>query len=190
MKKIIIGSIVVGLILIIGIATIVLSVVPIGLNTVIERPNEITIIYAKTKDLSPDYLTYRDRYEEDSKVISNFYSIFCHAFEQKTLSAIFNGELNEGLEENYLSKGSNYVANNSSSEEKITIIFKYSKAQKIKDYEYKALFFEISSLNDRKPQVFGASSSVTISSSYYYYNYYYSGKANFNKLYNFIESLV
>ena len=190
MKKIIIGSIVTGLILVIGITTIVLALVPTGMNYVIQRPNEIVIVYSKTKDFSPDALVYRDRNEEDAIVISNFYSTFCHAFEQKTLSAIFNGELNKGLEENYLDKGSNYVNINSNEENKITICFKYSSKQKIKNYEYDKLFFEISNKNAREDIIFGVGSSFSVSNSHAYYNYYYKGKANFHNLFNFIENLV
>lgn len=190
MKKIIISSVVAGIVLIIGIATIVLALVPTGMNSTIQMPNEITIVYSKTKDMSPDALVYRDRDSDDAKVIANFYSVFCHCFEQKTLSAIFNGELNKGVEENYLDKGSQYVKNNSSEEDKITICFKYSKKQKINNYEYNYLFFEISNNNKREDSVFGANTSFSISNNYYYYNYYYSGKANFYNLYNFIENLI
>ena len=190
MKKIIIGSIVIGLVLIIGITTVILAIVPTGLNDVIERPDEITIVYSKTKDLSPDALTYRDRDAADKDVISNIYSIFCHAFEQKTLNAIFNGEVNEEMKENYLDKGSKYISSNADETDKVTICFKYQNKQKIKNYEYKYMFFEISNKDKREEQIFGVSSSFTTSNNYYYYNYYYSGKANFNKLFNYIESLV
>ena len=190
MKKIIISSVVMVLILIVGVTTIVLSVVPTGINNVIERPNEITIIYSKTKDLSPQALVYRDRDEEDAKEISNIYSIFSHAFEQKTLTAIFNGELHKNITENYLDKGSKYVKNNSNEDEKITICFKYSSKKKIKNYEYSYLYFEITNLNKRQECVFGVGNSFSVSNNYYYYNYYYSGKANFLRLFNYIESIV
>ena len=190
MKKIIIGSISIGLILIIGIATAILAIVPTGLNNVIDKPNEVTIVYSKTKDLSPEALTYRDRDSKDADVISNIYSIFCHAFEQKTLSAIFNGEINKNIEEHYLDKGSESVKSNSTSEDKITICFKYTNKHKIKGFEYKYLFFEITNSNERQENVFGVSSSFSVDNSYYSYNYYYSGKSNFSKLFNYIESLV
>lgn len=190
MKKIIISSIVVGLILILGVTTIILAVVPVGFNQTIARPNEITIVYSKTKDLSPDALVYRDRNEDDVKIISNLYSTFCHAFEQKALSAIFNGEMNKGVEENYLNKGSKSISNNRNEDKKITICFKYSTNKKIKDYSYKYLFFEITNANERDDQVFAVSSSYSATSFSNYYNYYYSGKANFSSLFNYIETLV
>ena len=43
MKKIIITSVVIGLVLILGISTLVLALIPTGINNKIEKPNEIYI---------------------------------------------------------------------------------------------------------------------------------------------------
>ena len=190
MKKIIISSVIIVLVLIVGITTVVLALVPTGLNNTIKKPNEITIIYSKTKMPSDYYLTFRDRDSNDVDVIANIYSVFCHAFQQKVLTAIFNGEINDKIEENYLERGSNSIKNNSNEEEKMTICFKYSSKQKIKDYEYQYLFFEITNNNERKEIEFGVSSSFTANNSSYSYSYYYSGKANFGGLFAHIENLV
>lgn len=193
MKKIIITSVVIGLVLILGVSTLVLALIPTGINNKIAKPNEIYITSSLTTSFPDKALTYRDRDEEDRDVISNIYSVFSHSFEQKLLSAIFNGELHEEIEPEY-SKKSTYLSKNTSTEDKITIVFKYTNSQAItvgdKSTTYKYLFFEITPTNERAEVVMGLSSNITISNSNYYYNYSFVGKANFSKMFNYVNGLI
>ena len=90
-------------------------------------------------------LTYLDVDEEEKDTISNIYSKFSHAFEQKLLSALFKGEVNSKIETNY-NRVSSYIGKNTSSEDKITIIFKYKNSQNIqvgeKSTTYNSIIFD------------------------------------------------
>lgn len=193
MKKIIITSVVIGLVLILGISTLVLALIPVGINDKIEKPNEIYITSSLTTSFPDKALTFRDRDEEDRDEISNIYSLFSHAFEQKMLSALFNKELNKGIDASY-SKKSDYLSKNTSTEDKITVVFKYTNSQPItageKSSTYKYLFFEITPKNERAEVVMGVSSNITISNTSYYYNYSLVGKANFSEMIKHVNSLI
>lgn len=193
MKKIIITSVVITLVLILGISTLVLALIPIGLNDKIEKPNEIYITSSQTTTFPNSALTYRDRDEEDRDIISNIYSYFSHAFEQKTLSALFRGELKDEIVTNY-SKKSTYLSKNTSTEDKFTVVFKFSNSQEVsfeeKSSTYKYLFFEITSADERTEVIMGVSPDITISNTNYYYNYSFVGKANFCEMFDYIKGLV
>lgn len=192
MKKIIITSVVVGLVLILGISTLVLALIPVGINNKIEKPNEIYITSSLTTSYPDKALTYRDRDVEDRDIISNIYSLFSHAFEQKMLSALFNKELNKEIESKY--SKSEHLTKNTSTEDKITIVFKYTNSQPIevgeKSSTYKYLFFEITPKNERTEIVMGVSSNISISNSTFYYSYSLVGKANFSEMFKYVNSLI
>lgn len=197
MKKIIISAVSIALILAIGITTLVLALIPTGFNDTIEKPYAIYIMNSQTSEYHNGVLSFKER-EDDQEardVISNIYSLLCHSFEQKTLNAIFNKELNESLKTNYSSTSKN-ISKNSSSEEKITIVFQYKNSKKIKavnnskEYSYNYLFFEISGKNERDVATFAVRSDLTLDNSSYQYNYSFSGKANFSRLYEYASSLI
>lgn len=193
MKKIITTSIILGLVLIIGISTLVLALIPIGINDKIGKPNEIYIASSQTTTYPNSALTYRDRDVEDRDFISNIYSVFSRSFEQKVLSALFRGEVKDEIKTNY-NKKSESLSKNTTTEDKFTIVFKYNTSQNIKAGEkggtYKYLFFEITSSGERSEVVMGVSSDITVSSSSYHYNYSYIGKANFGEMFKYIKGLV
>ena len=197
MKKIIISAVSIALILAIGITTLVLALIPTGFNDSIEKPYAIYVMNSKTSEFYNGALSFKER-EDDQEArdtISNIYSMFCHSFEQKTLNAIFNKELGEGLTTSYTST-SKTISKNSSSEEKITIVFQYKTSKKIKalnntkEYSYNYLFFEISNIDERQDATFAVRSDLTLDNSSYQYNYSFSGKANFSNLYNYVSSLI
>jgi hypothetical protein len=181
------------LVLLIGITTLVLALIPIGINDKIARPNEIYICSSQTKDFPHGSLTYLDIDEDERDEISNIYSKFSHSFEQNLLSAIFRGEVNSEIGTNY-NRVSNYIGKNTSNEDKITIVFKYKQSQKIhveeKSTTYNSIIFEITSKDERVDVVMGVSSNLNIENSTFYYNYSYVAKANFAGLYNFVVDLI
>lgn len=193
MKKIIISSVVIGLVLILGITTLVLALIPIGINNKIDRPNEIYICSSQTTSFPNSSLTYLDIDESERDVISNIYSKFSHSFEQNILSAMFKGELKEEITPDY-NRVSSYFSKNTSNSDKITIIFKYKESKKIevgnKSTTYNALMFEITSNDERTDVVMGVSSNVNIENSTFYYNYSFNAKANFYGLYEYVSHLI
>lgn len=195
MKKIIICSVAVALVLILGITTLVLALVPIGINNKIDRPNEIYVCSKATSGSSfaNGALSFYDFDQKDTDTISDIYSKFSHAFEQNMLSALFKGELKADINANY-NRVSSYISKNTSSDEKITVLFKYNQSKKIevgdKSTTYNALIFEITSKNERTDIVMGVSSNANIENSTFYYNYFYTAKANFSGLYEFIAHLI
>lgn len=193
MKKIIISSVVIGLVLVLGITTLILALIPIGINNVIDRPNEIYICSSETTSYPNNSLTYLDIDENEKDVISNIYSKFSHSFEQNILSAMFKGELKEEITPNY-NRVSDYFSKNSSNADKITVIFKYKENKRIevgnKSTTYNALIFEITSNNERTDVVMGVSSNLNIENSTFYYNYSFNAKANFYGLYEYATHLI
>lgn len=193
MKKIIISSVVVALVLILGITTLTLALIPIGINNKIDRPNEVYICSSQTSSYPNGSLTYLDIDSNETGTISNIYSKFSHAFEQNMLSALFKGELKADINANY-NRVSSYISKNTSSDNKITVIFKYNQNKKIevgdKSTTYNALMFEITSKDERVDVVMGVSSNANIENSTFYYNYFYTAKANFSGLFNFISDLI
>ena len=193
MKKIIISSVVLALVLILGITTLALALIPIGINNKIDRPNEIYICSSETSGFPNSSLTYLDIDENETDTISNIYSKFSHSFEQNLLSALFRGEIKDDINTNY-NRVSSYISKNTSNKDKITIMFKYSQNKKIevgdKSTTYNTLIFEITSVNERVDVVMGVSSNANIENSTFYYNYYYTAKANFSGLYNFVCDLI
>ena len=109
------------------------------------------------------------------------------------LSALFKGELKADINSNY-NRVSSYISKNTSSDNKITVIFKYNQNKKIevgdKSTTYNALMFEITAKDERVDVVMGVSSNANIENSTFYYNYSYTAKANFNGLFNFISDLI
>lgn len=194
MKKIIITSIVVALVLIIGITTLTLALIPVGINNNIERPNEIYICSTDTKAFPYSTLAYLDIDDEEKDEITNIYSKFSHAFEQNLLSAIFKGETKDEMTTNY-HKISNSISKNTSKEDVITIIFKYNEKQTIKvegrePATYDSILFEITPNDERVNVEIGARTDTNIENSTFYYNYSYNAKANFCDLYEYVKYLI
>ena len=193
MKKIIICSVVVALVLILGITTLTLALIPIGINSKIDRPNEIYICSSQTSSYPNGSLTYLDIDPNETDEISNIYSKFSRAFEQNMLSALFKGELKSDITANY-NRVSSYISKNTSKDDKITMIFKYGQNKKIevgeKSTTYNALIFEITSADERVDVVLGVSSNANIENSTFYYNYFFTAKANFKGLFEFVNDLI
>lgn len=194
MKKIIISSVVIALVLILGITTLTLALIPIGINNKIERPNEIYICSSQTTSYPNSTLAFLDFDEEEKDVISNIYSKFSRAFEQKILSALFKGELKDEIKTSY-SRVSTYIGKNTSTEDVITIIFKYNNKQTIEvegktPTTYDSLLFEIKPKDERVNVELGVRTDTNIENSSYYYNYSYKAKANFSSLYEYVLDLI
>ena len=64
MKKVIICSISIGLVLLLGITALVLALIPVNKNSVIEKPNAVYIINEVTWDTTQQYYDLMD-YKDD-----------------------------------------------------------------------------------------------------------------------------
>ena len=199
MKKIIITTVAVAIILCLGISTLVMSLIPVNMNDKVAVPDEIYIYCSQTNSLANKRIELRHRDgEADINKINKIYDLFDSAFQQKALNALFKGELNYATTSDH-TEVSKSISKNFSSEDKITIVF-YFKDQEVlkyedKEYKYNYLFFEISNEDSRQDVVMGVTTSVPSDESNYpveniSYYYSYKSKANFAELYNYVSELV
>ena len=200
MKKIIITSVIVGLVLCLGIATLILGLVPVGMNDKVNVPDEVYIYCPQVYNTPSKRREYRNRDgQEDISKINKIYDTFIDSFSQKALAALFKGELNEGTEAGYTGAKRDTISKNFKTEGKITIVFRYKDAQVLKyenkKQEYNYLYFEIDATNERSEVIMGVSEDITSDEGDYpneniSYNYYYKAKANFSNLYKYVAGLV
>ncbi|MBQ9792191.1 MAG: hypothetical protein IJW32_00390 [Clostridia bacterium] len=199
MKKIIITTVAVAIILCLGIATLVMSLIPVNMNDKVAVPDDIYIYCSQTNSLAKKRIELRHRDgETDINKINKIYDLFDSAFQQKALNALFKGELNYSTTSDH-TEVSKSISKNFSSEDKITIVF-YFKDQEVvkyedKEYKYNYLFFEISGEDSRQEVVMGVNTSIPSDESNYpveniSYYYSYKSKANFAELYKYVSELV
>ena len=199
MKKIIITTVAVAIILCLGIATLVMSLIPVNMNDKVAVPDEIYIYCSQTNSLAKKRIELRHRDgEADINKINKIYDLFDSAFQQKALNALFKGELNYATTSDH-TEVSKSISKNFSSEDKITIVFYFKDQEVLKyedeEYKYNYLFFEISNEDSRQDIVMGVTTSVPSDESNYpveniSYYYSYKSKANFAELYNYVSELV
>lgn len=200
MKKIIISTVSIGIVLIVGLTALIMSLVPVGKNDFVLKPTAVYLLNTTTqKDTSYEGVRFKSNspcYESDIEEINKIYKVFNECFTQKALTALFREELNDKVETHYeKSIGTeNYIRRDGDSTH-LTFVFAYDESQKIKvgdkEYDYKYLFFQIDNSTERKEIVFGVSSSATFSSSsssYFSYSYWFTAKMNTTKLYDYIAS--
>lgn len=197
MKKIIICTVSIGLVLVVGLTALIMALVPVGQNNFIVKPTTIYFLNETTKKNDSEWCKFRSNYSQDEKdKLNELYRVFNEGFSQKALTALFKGELNDRVETHYeKSVGTeNYVRRNGDSTH-LTLVFEYSEEQTIKvddrSYNYKYLFFQIDNSTERVEYLFGVSNSVSLdsSSNYLSYNYWFTTKMNATKLYDHIASL-
>lgn len=203
MKKVIICSISIGLVLVLGIATLVLALIPVGQNNLIDAPNKIYFLNLNTKDNNEDgsYIVKDYGNDKEKEIINQTFKLFNQSFGQKALTALFKGELNDKIETVYdkPTGSSNTISRNYSNKDKVTIVFYYNQEKTIKvgdkEYKYQYLFFELDNSGETSNKVFGVNSSVTLSTDGYVYqsisyDYSYQSKANTKALYDYVASLT
>lgn len=199
MKKIVITTVAVAIILCLGIATLVMSLIPVCINDKVAVPDNVYIYCSQTNGLPNKRieLRYRDG-EKDINRINKIYNLFDSSFQQKALNALFSGELNYSTTSDH-TEISKSISKNFSSEDKITIVFYFKDKEVIKykdkEYKYNYLFFEISNEDSRQDVVMGVNTSIPSDESNYpveniSYYYSYKSKANFAELYNYVYDLV
>lgn len=199
MKKIIISTVVLALVLCLGISALVLALIPVGANDKVQVPHAVYIYNAETQNHPMKRISYAniDGQEEQLKKLNKIYNAFNHGFQQKALSALFNGELDLGTEVNY-SKSLETMSKNYKETNKFTVVFYYKDKQMIKydgkEYGYNYLFFEVSSKNERAEVIMGLNTTLSSDEGSgietINYNYYLKTKANFVELYNYLSDLV
>lgn len=199
MKKIIITSVIIGLVLCLGITTLILGLVPVGMNNKVAVPDEIYIYCSEVYETPAKRRAYRYRDgQEDIDKINKIYDTFIDSFPQKALAALFSGELKDGTEAYYTGAKRDVISKNFRTEGKITIFFYYKETQILKyedkKQEYSYLFFEIDSTDERNEVIMGVADSIGDKSDSenenVSYNYYYKAKANFSELYKYVYGLV
>lgn len=199
MKKIIISTVVLALVLCIGISALVLALIPVGANDKVEVPHSIYVYSAETKNSAngrKEYSTIEGK-DEQLKIKNKIYNAFNHGFQQKALAALFKGELNLTTEVDYSQSPIN-MSKNLDSTNKFTVVFYYKTEQKVKygekEFAYQYLFFEVSSNNSRQEVVMGLKDKSSFpndaSVGMVNYNYSLKTKANFTELYNYLSDLV
>lgn len=199
MKKIIITTVAVAIILCLGIATLVMALIPVGMNDKVAVPDEIYIYTSQTNSLANKRIELRHRDgETDINKINKIYNLFDSAFQQNALSALFSGELNYTTTSDH-TEVSKSISKNFSSEDKITLVFYFKNERTVKyenqEYKYKYLFFEITNENSRHDVVMGLNKSIPSDESDYpvenmSYYYSYKSKANFADLYKYVSQII
>ncbi len=201
-KKIIIISVVGGIVALVALATLILALVSVNKNTTIETPNAIYITNQNTKEYG-GYCAYdniKDTTSNGARMLNEFMFAFNLGFEQKALVSLFNGQMDEGFETGYVdvAGSSERISKNYDSTEKFTVIFEYNQNKTITvesrglSFEYKYLFFEVTKTEGRELVTFGVmkdSYSMDGSYSNLSYKYYYTAKVNLSVLYKYICSI-
>ena len=212
MKKVIICSVSIGLVLVLGVAALILALIPVNRNSIIEKPNEIYIINKtiweseNTHDPSNAYVLrdYREVNGEktDEERIDEVFRLFNAGFGQNALTALFRGELNDRMtSEHRDSSNTGSMQKNTSSTTAFSVFFYYRDTKTMvldgEEFEYNWLFFEVSEDDEFSYKVFGVrnhtsttSDFLTSSSSPVTFNYNYNAKADFSELYDYILELV
>ncbi len=197
MKKIIISSIAIGLALCFGIFALVMSLIPVGYNDIVEKPNEVWIYTSKTSEanLPNSRYTLRSMDENDVEKINRIYDLFNEGFKQNALSALFKGELKDKNEAKYVKSSNNIINKNKNSEDKFTVVFYYVDSLIIeangKKDSYNYIAFEVDSTNERDLTVMAVTKNMSSDSmSTISYDYSFEAKINLNSLYNYLTDLV
>ena len=211
MKKVIICSVSIGLVLVLGVAALILALIPVNRNSIIEKPNAIYIINDTTWDNSIDiskaYVLqdYRENIEgekTDVKKIDEIFRLFNTGFGQNALTALFKGELNDRMtSEHRDSSNTGSMTKNTTSTTAFSVFFYYRDTKTMiledEEFQYNWLFFEVTENDEFSYKVFGVrnhtsttSDFLTSSSSPITFSYNYNAKANFNGLYDYLLELV
>ena len=213
MKKVIICSVSIGLVLVLGVAALILALIPVNRNSIIEKPNEIYIINKtireseNTLDPSKAYVLrdYRENIngeKTDEERIDEVFRLFNAGFGQNALTALFRGELSDRMtSEHRDSSNTGSMQKNTSSTTAFSVFFYYRDTKTMvldgEEFEYNWLFFEVSEDDEFSYKVFGVrnhtsttSDFLSSSSSPVTFNYNYNAKANFSELYDYILELV
>ena len=210
MKKVIICSVSIGLVLVLGVAALILALIPVNRNSIIEKPNEIYIINKTTHDKSNDEtkaFVLRDYKETDGvktdqERIDEVFRLFNTGFGQNALTALFRGELNDRMtSEHRDSSNTGSMQKNTSSTTAFSVFFYYRDTKTMvldgEEFEYNWLFFEVSEDDEFSYKVFGVrnhtsttSDFLSSSTSPVTFNYNYNAKVNFSELYDYILELV
>ena len=220
MKKVIICSVSIGLVLVLGVAALILALIPVNRNSIIEKPNAIYIIndttWKKSNDNSKAYVLqdYRENIEgekTDVEKIDEIFRLFNTGFGQNALTALFKGELNDRMtSEHRDSSNTGSMTKNTTSTTAFSVFFYYRDTKTMilddEEFQYNWLFFEVTENDEFSYKVFGvrnhtstttdfltsstSSTSSTASSSPIAFSYNYNAKANFNGLYDYLVELV
>ena len=124
MKRIIVLSVSLSLIAVIAIATVLMAVISIGSIPNIEKP-DLRVYYA-TKDVSSVLRSKTADDNREQELIDNIWAEFNKAPQQRTITAMFNGTLDEGVVYTEY-KGSKYTKVSTTEEDKVVIAFEYSE---------------------------------------------------------------
>ena len=195
LKKIIICSVAIALILCIGVFTLVMALVPVGYNDIVEKPTEVYIYNSNTNSLPSNRLSLRSRDEADVSKINKIYDLFNDGFQQNALSAMFRGELKEGNKTKYTKSSGNSINKNKTSTDKFTVVFYYNTKLKVtvneRTYEYQYVSFEVDNDDIREltpmaiNSTFSSDALDTIA-----YDYSFEAKLNLSSLYDYLYELV
>lgn len=199
MKKVIICTVSIVLVVVVGLTALIMSLISVGENNFITKPTAIYLLNATTSDNGETGVFFDPNSPLSSASnkaeIDKIYNAFNEGFSQKALNALFKGELNDKVKTHYESSVATekYIKRDGDSTH-LTLVFYYEETQKItannKTYEYNYLFFQIDSSSERNEVVFGVSKTVSFSStsSPLSYNYWFTAKTNTSKLYDYIAS--
>ena len=203
MKKIIICSISIGLVLILGVSALVLALIPVGQNNLIDAPNKIYFFNKNTKDNYEEnsYIVKDFGNDKEKEIIAKTYKLLNQGFGQKALTALFKGEINDKIETVYdkPTGASNSMSKNTDKTDRVTILFYYNEEKTIKcgdkEYKYQYLFFELDSSTGSISKTFGVRDTLTLSSDSYVsstfsYDYSYVSKVNTTALFEYISSIT
>lgn len=208
-KSIISISIVV-IVIAVGIATLILGLVPVGSNEDINLPNRVYIytnLVGKDNGGNGIYsLSRRDGTGKDAEKINKIFDLFNDGFrQQKALTALFNGDLGKGLEVVENGTDAEKIINKYKNEEEhITIVFSYNEDQKIKGKasdvynkdKYRNVCFTITKNNSLQDIILGLpDSSLSFEESenntdIIAFSQFFRGKMVTGKLYDYVYSLL
>lgn len=161
MKRIIVLSVSLGLIAVIAIATVLMAIISIGSIPNIEKP-DLRVYYATKASGEQVLLAKTSTDVRDQELIDQIWAEFNKAPKQKTISAMFNGTLDESIVYTEY-KGSKYTKVSTTEENKLVLAFEYSEEKYVdekgnpttkenKDQAYDMIIMTISA-EDARTQV-------------------------------------
>lgn len=202
--KYIIAISLVVLLMLLGIATLIMALVPVGSNDAINLPNAVYIytnLSGSESDKERGKIELRKRDAKEEAKINKIFNLFNDGFrQQKALTAMFKGELGKGLEfvDNYTTNKS--IDKYKDDDEHITIVFCYSEPQKVNNavegyngYEY--VCFTVTNNTALQDIILGLplalnSEDTETSSTSLSFQYSFEGKMVTSELYRYIYNEI
>lgn len=168
MKKIITIIAISLVVIVLGITTLVLSLIKVGENNIIELPTQVHITNATTHENERGAYHLNMERNQDKSKIQSLYDALNEGFKQSLLESLFRGG-NKGPEAYYEPQAgdlNNMISKNYSTSKRFTVYFYYPQKKSIRvdgrDLLYQYVFFEVTNSDEMALVTFAVNSSEMV----------------------------